>query len=87
MGARPELVDRRRDQRTIRGQTRPVVLETEFVGRGPDFQGTERIGFTATTSISRKDFGLTYNAVLETGGVVVGDRVKIDLNIEAIATD
>jgi len=69
---------------TIRGVTREVVLETELEGRGPGFQGEPRIGFTAETAISRKDFGLTYNAALETGGVVVGDKVRITLHIEAV---
>lgn len=69
---------------TIRDVTRPVVFETEFLGKGPDFEGKERIGLSAETSISRKDFGLTYNAVLETGGAVVGDKVKISLNVEAV---
>jgi polyisoprenoid-binding protein YceI len=72
---------------TIKGVTRPVVLDTEFEGRGPDFSGTERIGFTAYTSFSRGDFGLTYNPVLETGGVVVGDKVKVTLHIEAVRQD
>jgi polyisoprenoid-binding protein YceI len=72
---------------TIRGVTREVSLATEFEGRGKGFDGKEHIGFTAETSINRGDFGLTYNAVLETGGVVVGDRVKITLHIEAIRQD
>jgi polyisoprenoid-binding protein YceI len=72
---------------TIRGVTRPVVLETEFEGRGPDFEGKERIGFTAQTTLSRRDFGLTYNPVLETGGVVVGDNIKVTLHIEAQRED
>jgi polyisoprenoid-binding protein YceI len=72
---------------TIRDVTREVILKTELEGRGPDFQGVERIGFTAETSFNRSDFGLTYNAVLETGGLVVGDKVKVALNIEAIRQD
>ena len=69
---------------TIRDVTRPVALDTELEGRGPDAWGGERIGFTAKTKIDRRDFGLTYNAALETGGVVVGNDVKINLNVEAI---
>jgi polyisoprenoid-binding protein YceI len=69
---------------TIRDVTREVVLDTEFGGKVSDPWGAERIGFTAETSINRKDFGLNYNAVLETGGVVVGDKVKITLHIEAV---
>jgi polyisoprenoid-binding protein YceI len=69
---------------TIRDTTREVVLDTEFEGRGPDFEGKTRIGFSAETSINRKDFGLNYNPVLETGGIVVGDKVKIAIHIEAV---
>jgi len=72
---------------TIRDVTKEVALETEFEGRAPGFEGKEHLGFTAETAINRKDFGLRYNAVLETGGVAVGDRVKITLNIEAIRQD
>lgn len=68
---------------TIRDITRPVTLDTELEGRGQGMQGEDRIGFTATTAIDRKDFGLNYSAVLETGGLVVSDRVRITLHIEA----
>jgi polyisoprenoid-binding protein YceI len=70
---------------TIHGVTRPVVLDTTFEGRGGDPWGNDRIGYEAHTKISRKDFGLEWNQALETGGVVVGDEVKIELNVEAIA--
>jgi polyisoprenoid-binding protein YceI len=72
---------------TIRGVTREVVLDTELNGRNKSPWGAEVIGFTATTKISRKDFGLSYNPVLETGGFVVGDEVKIQLEIEATKQD
>ncbi len=68
---------------TIRGVTRQVVLEAEQIGRGTSPWGAEVIGFEATTKINRKDFGLTWNVALETGGVVVGDEIKIELQIEA----
>jgi polyisoprenoid-binding protein YceI len=68
---------------TIRDITQPVVLETEFDGRSTGPAG-EVVAFTAEASLSRKDFGLKWNAVLESGTVVVGDRVRITLNIEAI---
>jgi polyisoprenoid-binding protein YceI len=68
---------------TIRDITLPVVLETAFDGRSHGSTG-EVVAFTAETSLSRKDFGLKWNAVLESGTVVVGDRVRITLNIEAI---
>ena len=67
---------------TIRGVTKPVVLDVVIEGRGSDPWGNERLGFSATTKIDRKDFGLTWNAALETGGVVVGDTVKITINAE-----
>lgn len=69
---------------TIRGTTRPVVLDVEYAGRVKDPWGGERAGFTAKTSIDRKDFGLTWNQTLDAGGVVVGDKVEIDLEIEAV---
>ena len=69
---------------TIRGVTRSVDLEVEFNGTSGDPWGGTRAGFSAETEISRKDFGLEYNAVLETGGVVIGDTVKIELEIEAV---
>ena len=68
---------------TIRGVTREVVLETEFAGSGKDPWGGTRAGFSAATHIDRKDFGLTWNQALETGGILVGDRVDITLDVEA----
>ncbi len=68
---------------TIRGVTRQVVLDAEENGRGKSPFGQEVIGFTATTTVNRKDFGLNWNAALETGGVLVGEDVKITLDIEA----
>ena len=68
---------------TIRGVTRRVELEAEQTGRGTGLSGAEVIGFEATTKINRKDFGLTWNAALETGGFVVGDEIKITIDIEA----
>lgn len=69
---------------TIRGTKRPVVLDVTAEGRGKDPWGGERAGFSATATIKRSDFGLTWNQVLETGGVVVGDEVKISLDVELI---
>lgn len=68
---------------TIRGVTRPVELKATFNGRGKSPFGQEVIGYSATTSINRKDFGLVWNVGLETGGVLVGDEVKISLEVEA----
>lgn len=69
---------------TIRDVTREVALDVEFEGRAKDPWGNERIGFSATTELNRKEFGLRWNQVLETGGVVVGDRVKVSLHVEAV---
>jgi polyisoprenoid-binding protein YceI len=69
---------------TIRGVTREVVLDTEFEGQILDPYGNQRAGFTATTQINRKDFGVNWNGAIEAGGVVVSDKVKITLHVEAI---
>ncbi|MGC2405249.1 MAG: YceI family protein [Candidatus Cybelea sp.] len=68
----------------IHGVTRDVSLSGSFEGRANDPWGGVRAGYSAHTTINRKDFGLTWNAALETGGVVVGDEVRIELNVEAI---
>ena len=69
---------------TIHGVTRSVELATEFSGTAVDPWGQTRAGFEATTTISRKDFGLTWNAALEAGGVLVSDKVVIDLAVSAV---
>ena len=69
---------------TLKGITREVVLRVEQHGQAKDPWGNVRAAFTAKTSIDRKDFGLTWNQVLETGGVMVGDRVDIEADIEAV---
>jgi polyisoprenoid-binding protein YceI len=69
---------------TIRGVTRPIALDVTFGGSGKDPWGGERAGHTATGKLNRKDFGLTWNAALETGGLLVGDEVKITLEMELI---
>lgn len=70
---------------TIHGVERPVVLDVAYLGAGKDPWGNERAGFSGTTTINRKDFGLTWNQALEAGGVLVGDEITIDLQIEATA--
>ncbi len=70
---------------TIRGVAKDVALPVTFLGHAKDPWGNARIGFEAETTINRKDFGLTWNAALETGGFLVGDEVKINLQIQAIA--
>ncbi|SRR6266498_2532788 len=68
---------------TIKDVTRPVVLEAELNGRGTNPWGKQVIGFSAHTSINRKDFGLNWNVALEAGGVLVSDTIKINLEVEA----
>jgi polyisoprenoid-binding protein YceI len=69
---------------TIRGTTRPVELDMEFNGTSVDPYGNVRGGVEATTTISRKDWGLTWNVALEAGGVLVGDKIKITLDVAAV---
>lgn len=71
---------------TIHGVTRPMSFEVTFLGKAKDPWGNERIAFEAETTINRKDFGLTWNAALETGGFLVGDEVKISLSLQAVPT-
>jgi polyisoprenoid-binding protein YceI len=68
---------------TIADVTRPVVLDATFNGRGKSPWGHEVLSYSAETSINRKDFGLTWNVALETGGFVVGDKLKINIELEA----
>jgi polyisoprenoid-binding protein YceI len=68
---------------TIRGVTKQVTLDATLEGVVNDPYGLHRVGFSATTSIVRDDFGVSFNAALETGGVVVGKKVDIDLELEA----
>ena len=69
---------------TMRGITRPVTFDLEVGGVTTDPWGAERAGFTATASINRKDYGLEYNAMLEAGGLMIGDKVTIELDVEAV---
>lgn len=69
---------------TIRDVTREVPLAVEYGGRGKDPWGNERIGFVAKAAIDRKDFGLTWNQLLEAGGVLVGERIEIEIDVEAV---
>jgi len=69
---------------TIKDVTRPVTLEVEFNGTGTDPWGGTRAGFTATTAISRKDFGIEFNVPLQGDKVLLGDKVDIQLEIQAI---
>jgi polyisoprenoid-binding protein YceI len=69
---------------TMHGVTREIALEGEMSEIIKDPQGNQRVGLSAQTTINRKDFNLTYAPVLETGGLVVGDRVKLDIEVEAV---
>jgi len=70
---------------TINGVTKPAALAVEYNGAATDPFGQKRVGFSASTEVSRKEFGLTWNAALETGGVLVGDKIRIAMEISAIA--
>lgn len=69
---------------TIRGVTREVVLDVEYAGMARSPWGTTSAGFSATTTLDRKEWGLTWNQALETGGVLVGDKIKVDIEIELV---
>lgn len=69
---------------TIRGVTREVALEAEFLGVGKDPWGGERAGFTARTKLNRHDFGASWNVALEAGGFLVGDTLDVTIDIEAV---
>lgn len=69
---------------SMHGATRPVVLEAEYAGVHKDPWGGTRTGFTVRGTLDRKDFGLSWNAALETGGVLVGEKIKLELEIEAV---
>lgn len=69
---------------TIRGTTRTVTLNGGYLGQNKDAWGNLRAGFAAKTQINRKDFGLTWNKLLETGGVTIGDQIEISLQIQGI---
>jgi polyisoprenoid-binding protein YceI len=68
----------------IRGVTKPVALDVEFLGTSKNPYGKTVAGFSARGTIDRKDFGVAFNAVLETGGVAVAEKVKIEIEVEAV---
>jgi len=72
---------------TIRGETRPVTLDAEIGGVVANMQGGRRAAFNATTRISRKDWGLTWNVALESGGFLVGDEIKITLDMAVLQAE
>ena len=67
---------------TIKGVTQPVAFTLEFAGTGQDPWGNTKAGFSASATINRKDFGIEWNAPLETGGVLIGEQVKIEIDAE-----
>jgi len=69
---------------TIKGITKPVTLELELNGFGPDAYGGTRAGFSAKTEISRKEYGVDIDMPMDGGGVVVGDKITVELEIEAV---
>jgi polyisoprenoid-binding protein YceI len=71
---------------TIKGVTNPVTVEFEATGSARDPFGNLRVGFEGAATINRKDWGLTWNAALETGGVLVSEKIKLEFDVSAIAT-
>ena len=69
---------------TIKGVTRAEVFTTTFEGTGQDPWGQTKVGYTVEGKVNRGDYGMVYNAALETGGVLIGDQVKISLDIQAV---
>jgi polyisoprenoid-binding protein YceI len=69
---------------TIKGTTRPVTLDFVYAGSAVDPYGNTRIGFESISTINRSDFGITFNATLETGGVLVSDKITLEFDISAI---
>ena len=69
---------------TIKGVTRSVTVPFTFEGQATDPFGNARVGFEGSTTINRKDFGLTWNAALETGGVLVSDKIVLEFEVSAI---
>ncbi|MGH3949437.1 MAG: YceI family protein [Pseudonocardiaceae bacterium] len=69
---------------TVKGVTRSITIPLEYEGTAQDPFGNTRVGFEGASTISRKDFGITWNAALETGGVLVGDKVVLEFEISAI---
>lgn len=84
-GLRPNGEDYKLDgELTLRGVTKPVTLDLELTGLGPDAYGGKRIGLTAKGSVLRSEFGMNFHPVMETGGAVVSDKLDVHLEIEAV---
>jgi len=72
---------------TIRGVTKPVALDVEYAGKSKNPYGKTVAGFSVRGTVNRKDFGVNFNAVLDTGGVAVGEKVKIELDAQAVLAE
>jgi polyisoprenoid-binding protein YceI len=84
-GIRPNGSDYLLDgELTIKGVTKPITLDLEFNGVTKDPWGATRAGFSATGEVNRGDYGISYNAVLETGGVLIGEKLKVEIEVEAV---
>jgi polyisoprenoid-binding protein YceI len=86
--SRAEVVDednyKLHGELVVKDQARPVVLDLDFQGSSVDPFGNTRAGFEGKTTVNRKDWGLTWNIAIEGGGILVGDKVKIELDVSAI---
>jgi polyisoprenoid-binding protein YceI len=71
---------------TIKDVTKPLTIEFEYAGTAKDPFGNDRFGFEGAAEINRKDFGLTWNAALETGGILVSENIKLEFEISTIAS-
>jgi hypothetical protein len=78
---------RRTGDLTIKGITRPVTVDFQYIGTARDAFGNTRLGFEGTTTINRKDWGVEWNAALETGGVLVSEKIILELEISAIKAE
>jgi len=72
---------------TIKDVTRPVTVDFEYTGAAVDPFGNHRIGLEGTTTVNRKDWGVNWNAALETGGVLVSEKVTLEFEVSAVRTD
>ncbi len=72
---------------TLRGVTKPVTVDFEFIGTATDPYGNHRLGLEGSVVVNRKDWGLNFNAALDTGGVLVGEKVTLNFDVSAIRSD
>lgn len=71
---------------TIKGVVKPVAVDFEYTGTAVDPYGNTRVGFEGTTTVNRKDWGVSWNTALETGGVLVGEKIVLEFDVSAIRT-